>query len=272
MKLRGLGMNDVRSRQQIADFLNGLSLSLSKTTQKDLYKPELDDLFFLYSFVREKAVTSILEFGSGWSTAVLSLALHENLQSFGKKHQEFVRHPNPFRLLTIDASKKFQKIALDRLPPELNSVIDAVCSTPTINDDLGVISHRFNNLPNFSADLIYLDGPDHDQVEGLIRGFSYGDSFTQPMGSDILHLEPFLWPEAYIITDGRTANARFLEMRLKRNWQVLHDPFGDRTIFRLAETALGLVSEQHLAFRLRASRELITKEIPVGVSVSTRHA
>ena len=168
--------------------------------------------------------------------------------------------------------QKFQKIALDRLPPELNSVIDAVCSTPTINDDLGVISHRFNNLPNFSADLIYLDGPDHDQVEGLIRGFSYGDSFTQPMGSDILHLEPFLWPEAYIITDGRTANARFLEMRLKRNWQVLHDPFGDRTIFRLAETALGLVSEQHLAFRLRASRELITKEIPVGVSVSTRHA
>ena len=263
MKLRGLGMNDVRSRQQIADFLNGLSHSLSKTTQKDLYKPELDDLFFLYSFVREKAVTSILEFGSGWSTAVLSLALHENLQSFGKKHQEFVRHPNPFRLLTIDASEKFQKIALARLPAELNSVIDEVCSTPIINDDLGVISHRFDQLPNFTADLVYLDGPDHDQVKGEIRGFSYVDSFTQPMGSDLLYLEPFFWPESYIITDGRTANARFLETRLKRNWQILHDPFGDRTIFKLSETALGLVSEQHLNFRLNVSRNLIEKEKPV---------
>jgi hypothetical protein len=262
MKLRGLGMKDVRSRQQIADFLNGLSVS--KTTQKDLYKPELDDLFFLYCFVREKAVTSILEFGSGWSTAVLSLALHENLQSFGKKHQELVRHPNPFRLLTIDASATFQKVALDRLPAELITIVDALCSTPIVNDDLGVISHRFDQLPNFTADLVYLDGPDHDQVKGEIRGFSYDNSFTQPMGSDLLYLEPFFWPESYIITDGRTANARFLEIRLKRNWQVLHDPFGDRTIFKLSETALGLVSEQHLNFRLNVSRNLIEKEKPVG--------
>jgi len=259
-------MAPLRSKQEIADFID--KLSASRIEAEDLYAPELDDLFFLYSFVREKAITSILEFGSGWSTSVLSLALHENLQSFGAKYTELVRHPNPFQLLTIDASEEFQKIALSRLPSELISVINAECSTPTINDDLGVISHRFGNLPNFSADLIYLDGPDHDQVEGLIRGFTYGEYFTQPMGSDILHLEPFLWPETYIITDGRTANARFLEMRLKRNWQVLHDPFGDRTVFRLAETALGLVSEQHLAFRLRASRELISKEIPAGLSVS----
>lgn len=77
------------------------------------------------------------------------------------------------------------------MPPELNSVIDAVCSTPIVNDDLGVISHRFDQLPNFTADLVYLDGPDHDQVKGEIRGFSYDDSFTQPMGSDLLYLEPF---------------------------------------------------------------------------------
>lgn len=59
--------------------------------------------------------------------------------------------------------------------------------------------------------------------------------------------------QSYIITDGRTANAQFLEMRLKRNWQVLHDPFGDRTIFRLAEPALSVVSKEHIDFRLRAS-------------------
>jgi hypothetical protein len=126
-----------------------------RRTQKKLYKPELDDVFFLYCFVREKAATSILEFGSGWSTAVLSLALHENLQSFGEKQQELVRHPNPFRLLTLDASATFQKIAMDRLPAELTSIVDPVCAAPIVNYELGVVSHRFDQLPNFIADLVY---------------------------------------------------------------------------------------------------------------------
>ena len=102
------------------------------------------------------------------------------------------------------------------MPPELNSLIDAVSSTPIVNDGLGVISHRFDQLPNFTADLVYLDGPDHDQVKGEISGFSSRDSFTQPMGLNLYTWNPF-WPESYIITDGRTANARILEMRLKRN-------------------------------------------------------
>ena len=113
-----------------------------------------------------------------------------------------------------------------------------------------------------AADLIYLDGPDHDQVIGVINGFEYKESFTQPMSSDVLMIEPYLWPETIIVTDGRTANARFLASRLKRNWQILEDPFGDRTIFRLHETPLGSISSEHIDFRIKKSRQAVFKEEP----------
>ena len=240
-------------------------LDLPRTTDNpDLYLPEMDDLYFLYSLVREKAVTSILEFGSGWSTCVLSLALQENQEDFGAKHKNLIRHPNPFRILTIDASRQFQEIALSRIPKSQQNNLEAITATPQLIELNGVICHKFDILPNFAPDLIYLDGPDHDQVQGELNSFRYLDSYTQPMGADILMIEPFLWPETMIVTDGRTANARFLSSRLSRNWQVLHDPFGDRTIFRLDETPLGLISEQHIIFRLEQARSQSEKELPEG--------
>jgi len=228
------------------------------------YDLEIDDLFFLYSLVRERAVTSILEFGTGWSTYVLALSLNENRQLFGESHIRTVRHPNPFKMLTIDASLEYQNIAIERIPEELLSNVEAVVSTPTITQFDGVLCHKFDHLPNFTPDLIYLDGPDHGQVHGDINGFRYLESYTQPIAADILAIEPYLWPETLIVTDGRTANARFLADRFKRNWQVLHDPFGDRTIFRLSETPMGQISEQHINFRLERARQVNQKEIPEG--------
>ena len=83
------------------------------------------------------------------------------------------------------------------------------------------------------------------------------------MAADLIMLEPFFWPETLIISDGRTANARFLESRFKRNWQVMHDPFGDRTIFRLNETPFGEISSEHISFRLLQSKVTQAKEAPV---------
>jgi hypothetical protein len=229
------------------------------------YILEIDDLYFLYSLVRERAVTSILEFGSGWSTYVLNLSLWENCQLFGESHIKNVRHPNPFKMITIDASREYQNIAIERIPDDFRKNIEGIVSTPTMTQIEGVLCHRFDHLPNFAPDLIYLDGPDHGQVRGEINGFRYLDSFTQPMAADILTIEPYLWPETLIISDGRTANVRFLADRLKRDWQILHDPFGDRTILRLNETSMGEISERHINFRLKQARIVNQKEIPEGL-------
>ena len=226
------------------------------------YEYELDDLFHLYSTVRRTSCVSVLEFGSGWSTVVLALALHENEESFGEEHRRLVRHPNPFQILTIDASGHWQEVALSRLPAWLKSTVRGVSCNVNLVDRYGSYVHLYDRVPDFVADLIYLDGPDPEQVHGAINGFAYSELHTLPMGADILRIEPHLWPETMIITDGRTANARFLAAHLRRNWQVIHDPFGDRTTFRLEETPFGPVIEEHLSTRLATARALRDKEAP----------
>ena len=255
----------MQTKQQLAD---KIAAKLNLESNRDAYQPEIDDLYFLYQTIREKSITSILEFGSGWSTYVLAIALKENYDAFGISHSASIRHPNSFQLLTIDASKNWQSVALARLDETLKAFVTAIASSPELIEINGVICHRYLNVPNFTPDFIYLDGPDHNQVTGEINGFSYNDNFTTPMSADILAIEPFLWPETLIVTDGRTANARFLSSRLKRNWQYLHDPFGDRAIFRLEETAFGTISEDHILLRKANSRKLSNKEVPEGIPES----
>ncbi len=120
----------------------------------------------------------------------------------------------------------------------------------------------FEDLPFFVPDLIYLDGPDPGQVNGSLNGFKFDAVHGLPMAADPLSIEPHLWPGTLLITDGRTANARFLMSNFRRHWEVLHDPWGDHYIMRLAEPPLGEVNELHTAARLVASRSLLGKAPP----------
>lgn len=242
--------------------LNNKIMRFCNQEASGLYEPELDDLWFLYKLIKDKCVTSILEYGCGWSTYVMAIALYENFLDFGLEHRQAIRHPNAFKLMTIDSSKKFLASAMNRISGEIKENVLPVFSSPILTSLDGVICHKFDFIPNFAPDLVYLDGPDHNQVMGNVEGFQYDESYTQPMGSDLLMVEPFLWPETMIVIDGRTANARFLEGRFKRNWQVMHDPYAERTVFRLAETPLGPISEEHVNFRMKKSREVTSKELP----------
>ncbi len=240
-----------------------LLLSRESSSPENLaYQPEMNDLYFLYSLVREKAVVSILEYGSGWSTLALAIALQENFVDFGDAHTRSVRHPNPFQLLTLDASEKWQGVALSRLTETERLRVTSKVVTPQLGYFEGSYCHFNDFIPNFTPDLIYLDGPDHDQVVGEQSGFKYDERFTPPMSADLLRIEPYLWPETIIVADGRTSNVRFLESRFKRKWQILHDPFGDRSLFRINEPAFGVISEEHINFRLLQSRRFQNKEIP----------
>jgi len=120
----------------------------------------------------------------------------------------------------------------------------------------GQICTLYSKLPAFTADFIYLDGPncESSQVFGEIDGFSisFGDSdktYGLPMAGDLIRLEPFLWPGTTIITDGRGANARFLKTNFKRNWQYKYDELNDQHYFHLAEPAWGKFSKKLLEFK-----------------------
>ena len=57
--------------------------------------------------------TTVLEYGCGWSTLIMHLALMENRKKFHNK--AFTRCEKPYEILSIDSSKKFMKVCNDRI-------------------------------------------------------------------------------------------------------------------------------------------------------------
>ena len=64
---KGLGSIVVESKKKI--ILN------SKLSSKKILAPELKDLYRLYKFIILNKRTTIMEFGSGWSSLIFNLAL-----------------------------------------------------------------------------------------------------------------------------------------------------------------------------------------------------
>ena len=108
----------------------------------------------------------------------------------------------------------------------------------------------YDPLPNVSPDFIYLDGPDQFSPTGDIRGISTKHKDRMPMAADILVFEHFLTPGTLIVTDGRTANARFLKANLQRDWCYCHDIDSDQHYFELLEAPLGVYNQRQLEFCL----------------------
>ena len=75
-------------------------------TSNEPYKPELDDLYNLYQYVLINKRITILEFGSGWSTSILSLALNELKNKFSNEVKK-LRRNNPFELFVVENEKIF---------------------------------------------------------------------------------------------------------------------------------------------------------------------
>lgn len=251
-------MIPLQTRAELAFYLDGINRDPAALP------PQLDDLYTLYQVVRMTGVVSALELGSGWSTLVLALAVDENAHTFAYDG----RHPDPFTVHTVDASADWQMVALERMPPVFRGRVRPTVAPVEGVEWAGRRCNRFAALPTTAVDLIYIDGPDPDQVASAAPG-PPGDLVqldghdlhpdehpwraALPMSADLLHVEPHLWPDTVVVVDGRTANARFLAANLQRTWQVWEDPFGDRTWFRLAEPPLGRVSRHHLDLRRDAA-------------------
>lgn len=239
------------------EFQNYL-LSFAKDVKLEgtlVYPPDFNDLYSLYQKVRHERSVAILEFGSGWSTFALAKALDENMHAYSSFVSENIRHPNPFFLMTIDASRDFQNVALNRIPDNiLQNRIYPIVSDVRMASLNGQTCHLFDDIPPFTADFVYLDGPDCDQVQGEINGMSvrFGTHEYQyglPMSADLIQLEPFFWPGTSIIVDGRGANAFFLRNNFKGNWSYSYDADCDQHLFKLNEKPFGKISKSLLELK-----------------------
>jgi hypothetical protein len=216
------------------------------------YQPELNDLYRLYQFIFLNKRTTVLEFGSGYSSLIFSLALND-LSKLYKNKLINLRRNNPFELFILENEKKYLNITRKRIKKfskklNLNIKINYHFSRVKMSIYENKISTSYEKLPLCNPDFIYLDGPDQFNIKGDINNFSTRHKDMMPMANDILKIEYFLTPGTIIVTDGRTANAQFLRDYLKRNWLHQFDYINDQHIFYLNETPLGKYNRLQLKF------------------------
>jgi hypothetical protein len=218
-----------------------------------VYPPELEDLFRLYAYVIDNCVTSILEFGAGWSTLALSMGLQHNKDTHSTEYPNYDRNPHPFSICSVDNSENFMARALSRLDPNALELVSPHLAKPRMS---WVGIHPVTTwvpIPRFDYDFIYLDAPEPEQVVGGPEFIQMQSVHDLPIAGDLLINEPYILPQTSIIVDGRTSNARYLISNFYRNWESMTDFDRDFTLLHLIEPPLGKINQRHFDFRVERS-------------------
>ncbi|BCT66798.1 hypothetical protein NNRS527_00366 [Nitrosospira sp. NRS527] len=229
-----------------------LEKSVSAFEEKP-FEPEYDDLCRLHWIALSRKVINALEFGSGYSTVILTDAMRILDGHFGEWARKSIRSDNPFHVYAVEEEQHFLEITRSRLGSRLQAFATISHSSVDVLIHDNRIASVYSKLPNISPDFIYLDGPSQFATTQEINGFSFNSKARMPMSADILRVEFFLEPGTLILVDGRTANARFLKSYLRRNWIHLHDTIGDIHYFELQEEPLGPFNKLKLEFCLNGN-------------------
>lgn len=214
--------------------------------------PQWIDLTRLFALIRLRRVTSVMEFGCGFSTVVMAHALSLNERDHGHAVRESLRRTDPFGLHVVDDMQQYLELTRNRLQGESQRRVSFYLSPVQMTSFNGRICTEYQTLPNVCPDFIYLDGPSQDSAVGDVSGISTRHPDRLPMACDILKIEHFLLPGTLVITDGRTANARFLKSNLQREWRHEHDEEGDVHYFEMIEEPLGKWNRRQIEFCLGA--------------------
>lgn len=222
-------------------------LNYKKINNKS-FPPNLKDLYRIHRFIILNKRLCALEYGTGWSSIVIQHALNLNKKKF--KLNKNMRFKKPFSLTIVDDNKKFirlsKKILFSFFKKNSNTKFH-FSKTKMVEYKLKFATEYVNH-PVVNPDFIYLDGPSQETVSGSINNFTVKNQDMMPMACDILKYEHFLTPGTIILTDGRTANARFLKSNFQRRWIYKHDSFNDQNIFFLKEKPLGKFNKEQINF------------------------
>ncbi len=234
------------------DFL--VPLSEKKMMLKDIrvsrkpFLPILKDLYYLYQLIILNKRTTVLEYGCGWSTLIMHLALMKNKKKSDGK--AFTRAGNPFELFALDNSKKFINISKKRVKKFSKNYKNVTFkySKALMTKFNGRYCTEYQNHPLLNPDFIYIDGPSQWTVKNKIENFTVNHFSMMPMISNILKFEHFLTPGTIIVSDGRTANVRFLKSNFQRNWKHYYKKEMDQHYFILDEDSLGRWNDEQIKY------------------------
>ena len=233
------GLNQYINFDANADFKEGVFDAVSGKLNIP-FPPVIDDLARLHRLIRKRKAFTVLEFGSGLSTIVMADALSKNKADFlGLQEKPVLRNRFMFQIFSVESDKKWIEYSQSNFPNHLLEHVNFHYSEIKIDTFNGRICHFYDNLPDIVPDFIYLDGPNPKDVKGSVNGITFQCDERTVMAADILLMESILLPGTFILVDGRTNNARFLNNNLQRNFEMSWDKDGDVTSFELKEERLG---------------------------------
>ena len=222
----------------------------NSTKKQRSFKPNLLDLYFLFKIITLNKRLTVLEYGCGWSSLVLSLALKENEKNF-KKNIKSLRKKNKFELHIFDNYKSF----LNTTKSNMNKFLKGITNTKFIfskcimTEYLGNYCSIYEKKLNINPDLIYLDGPSQfGTLNNKKFNFNTDNHDFMPMSADILKYEFFLVPGTIIVIDGRGANVNFLKKMFKRNWSHKYNKLIDQHYFLLNDESFGIHNDKLISF------------------------
>ena len=227
-----------------------MAVNKSVTKVETPIEPEFSNLCRLHWLILLRKPLTVLELGSGFSTAVIVDAMSRLKKSFGLWANANLRVNNSFHLYSVDESQKFMNISMSRISPDSHSLISPLVTSVTLHLHDGRLTTRYSQLPNVTPDFIYIDGPSLYACEETSFGLGFADTSRLPISSDILPFEFFMEPGSFVLIDGRSANVEFLNHYLKRNWVHNHDFQGDVHYLELQENPFGALNKKKLDFSL----------------------
>ena len=238
-------------KKKIESFLNSIGLNDRFLNKKnaEVLGPELKKLFFLYKLITLNKRLIIMEFGSGWSSLILSLAMGANL----KKHKDNVKNlrHDKFKIFSLDDNKKYLNISKKRVNNFKNKYqckVNFLFSPVKMSEFENKICTEYTKLPICNPDFIYLDGPGLFYIINKINNFSTANKDLVPMSADILKIEFYLMPGTIVLVDGRAGNVEFLKKNFKRKWTYKFVKDVDQHIFFLDEPSWGAKNLRLLKF------------------------
>lgn len=204
------------------------------------FPPVKQDLIQLHKFIRERHFFTVLEFGLGYSSIIISDALYKNQKDFEKLEAiPDIRNRYKFQLFCVDSSRKWIKFVKRSFPLHLKDRVHISYSRVKIGTYQDQLCSYYESLPDVIPDFIYLDGPDPQKVKGKVNGLSFKCLERTVMSGDLLLMESTFLPGTCILVDGRTNNSRFLKHNFKRNFLCTWNRDLDSTLFELNEERLG---------------------------------